>query len=69
MTRSPVLPPKLEDRYGLALSTAVAAARDAYLEGVGLLLTVYPGAASSFDRAIAADPRFVLAHIGKARAF
>ncbi len=68
MTRSPVLPPKLEDRYGLALSTAVAAARDAYLEGVGLLLTVYPGAAAAFDRAIAADPKFALAHVGKARA-
>lgn len=59
----------LTDRYGLAVSTTVAAARDAYIEGVDLLLTVYPGAASSFDRAIAADPRFVLAHIGKARAF
>ena len=59
----------LTDRYGLALSTTVAAARDAYIEGVDLLLTVYPGAAASFDRAIAADPRFALAHIGKARAF
>lgn len=58
----------LTDRYGLALSTNVAAARDAYVEGVDLLLTVYPGAASSFDRAIAADPGFALAHVGKARA-
>jgi hypothetical protein len=59
----------LTDRYGLPLSTTVAAARDAYVEGVDLLLTVYPGAASAFDRAIAADPGFALPHIGKARAF
>jgi tetratricopeptide (TPR) repeat protein len=59
----------LTDRFGLPLSTTVAAARDAYGEGVDLLLTVYPGAASCFDRAIAADPGFALAHIGKARTF
>jgi hypothetical protein len=59
----------LTDRYGLAVSTSVAAARDAYVEGVDLLLTVYPGAAAAFDRAIAADPGFALAHVGKARAF
>jgi tetratricopeptide (TPR) repeat protein len=58
----------LTDRYGLSVSTSVAAARDAYVEGVDLLLTVYPGAAASFDRAVAADPDFALAHIGKARA-
>ncbi len=59
----------LTDRYGLPLSTHIAAARDAYGEGVNLLLTVYPGAGAAFDRAIAADPTFALAHIGKARAF
>lgn len=59
----------LTDRYGLAVSTSAAAARDSYSEGVDLLLTVYPGAAASFDRAIAADPGFALPHIGKARAF
>ena len=58
----------LTDRYGLALSTASTAARDTYVDGVDLLLTVYPGAAAAFDRAIAADSRFALAHIGKARA-
>jgi tetratricopeptide (TPR) repeat protein len=58
----------LTDRFGLPVSTPSAAARDAYVEGVDLLLTVYPGAAAAFDRAIAADPRFALAHIGKARA-
>ena len=59
----------LTDRYGLPVSTTVAAARDAYVEGVDLLLTVYPGAAAAFDRAIAADPGFALPHIGKARTF
>ncbi len=58
----------LTDRYGLAVSTASTAARDAYIDGVDLLLTVYPGANAAFDRAIAADPGFALAHIGKARA-
>lgn len=58
----------LTDRYGVAISTTSAAARDAYIDGVDLLLTVYPGAAAAFDRAIAADPSFALAHIGKARA-
>ncbi|WP_395712692.1 tetratricopeptide repeat protein [Reyranella sp.] len=59
----------LTDRYGLAVSTTVATACDAYVDGVDLLLTVYPGAGSSFDRSIAADPGFALAHVGKARAF
>lgn len=58
----------LTDRYGLPLSTTSAAARDAYVEGVDLLLTVYPGATAAFDLALAADPRFALAHVGKARA-
>ena len=58
----------LTDRYGLPLSTASATARDAYVEGVDLLLTVYPGAAAAFERAIAADPAFALAHVGKGRA-
>ena len=58
----------LTDRYGLPLSTTSAVARDAYVEGVDLLLTVYPGATAAFDRALAADPDFALAHVGKARA-
>ena len=57
----------LTDGYGLALSTASAAARDAYVEGCGLALTFYPGAAEAYDRAIAADPGFALAHVGKAQ--
>ena len=58
----------LTDRYGLGLSTSSPAARDAYVEGCDLVLTLYPGAAAAFDRAILADPGFALAHAGRARA-
>ena len=57
----------LADRYDLPLSTASAAARDAYVQGCDLALTLYPGAVEAFDRAIAADPGFALAHAGKAQ--
>ena len=57
----------LADRYDLPLSTVCAAARDAYVEGCDLALTLYPGAIEAFDRAIAADPGFALAHAGKAQ--
>lgn len=57
----------LTDRYGLVLSTASAAARDSYVEGSDLALTFYPGAALAYDRALAADPGFALAHAGKAQ--
>ena len=57
----------LADRYDLPLSTASAAARDAYVQGCDLALTFYPGAVEAFDRAIAADPGFALAHAGKAQ--
>src|SRR5437763_10229533 len=56
----------LTDRYGLFLSTRSSAARDAYLEGCEAKLTMYPGAIAAFDRAIAADPGFALAHAAKA---
>ncbi len=55
------------DRYGLTLSTTSAAARDAYVQGCDLLMTLYPGAVEAFDRAIAADSGFALAHSGKAQ--
>lgn len=58
----------LSDRYGLPLSTRSAAARDAYVEGCQAKLTMYPGAIEAFDRAIAADPDFALAHAAKAHA-
>lgn len=56
----------LTDRYGLPLSTASSAARDAYVEGCEAKLTMYPGALEAFDRAIAADPGFALAHAARA---
>jgi tetratricopeptide (TPR) repeat protein len=58
----------ITDRYGLAVSTASSAARDAYVEGADLLLTAYPGAVEAFERAIAFDPGFALAHVARARA-
>ena len=57
----------LADRYGHALSTPSAAARDAFVSGCDRALTLYPGAIVAFDRAIAADPDFALAHAGKAQ--
>ena len=57
----------LSDRYYLGLSTTAAAARDAYVLGCDLLLTLYPGAVEAVDRAIAADAGFALAHAGKAQ--
>src|SRR5436309_133175 len=38
------------DRYDLAVSTASAAARDAYVQGCDRALTFYPGAIEAFDR-------------------
>src|SRR5438552_6423696 len=57
----------LKDRHDLALTTASAAARDAYVQACGLALTFYPGALEAYDRAIANDPGFALAHAGKAQ--
>ena len=56
----------LKDRYGLAVSTTSATARDAYVQGCDLYLSMNPGALAAFDRAIAADPGFALAFAGKA---
>jgi tetratricopeptide (TPR) repeat protein len=58
----------LTDRYGLLLSITSSAARDAYLDGCEAKLTMYPGAIEAFDRAIAADPGFALAHAAKSHA-
>src|ERR1700731_2077017 len=63
-----MLPGMLTDRYELPLSTASSAARDAYGEGCEAKLTMYPGAVEAFDRAIAVDPGFALAHAAKAHA-
>ncbi len=59
----------LTDRYGLPLSTSSETARDAFVLGCDRALTLYPGAIDAFDRAIAADPGFALAHAGKAQVF
>ena len=51
----------------LRYSTVSANARDAYVEGADLLLSLYPGAVEAFERAIAADSGFAFAHAGKAQ--
>src|SRR3954471_1238672 len=56
-----------EDRYGLTLSTSSAEAASAYREGMDLLLAAWTGAAEAFERAIAANPDFALAHIARGR--
>jgi Tfp pilus assembly protein PilF len=56
-----------EDRYGLPLSTSSAEAAEAYRDGIDLMLAAWPGAAEAFERAIAADPDFALAHVARAR--
>jgi tetratricopeptide (TPR) repeat protein len=58
----------LTDGYGLSLSTTSCTARDAYVEGCAAKLTMHPGAVEAFDRAIAADPGFALAHAARAYA-
>jgi tetratricopeptide (TPR) repeat protein len=57
----------LKDGHDLALTTVSTAARDAYVQACALALTFYPGAIEAYDRAIAADPGFALAHAGKAQ--
>jgi Flp pilus assembly protein TadD len=58
----------LTDRYDLPLSTASVTARDCYVAGCEAKLTTYPGAIEAFDRAIAADPGFALAHAARGHA-
>ena len=55
------------DRYGNALSTSSATARDAYIEGVDFVLSGNHGAEDAFQRAIDADDGFALAYAGLAR--
>lgn len=57
-----------EDRYGNRLTTTSAVARDAYVDGCDLILAQWHGGVAAFDRALAADPDFPLAHAGRARA-
>jgi tetratricopeptide (TPR) repeat protein len=54
------------DRYGLTVSTASAAARDRYQDGMDALLSLGPGAGDAFAGAVAADEGLALAHAGAA---
>ncbi|WP_439579587.1 hypothetical protein [Elioraea sp.] len=56
-----------EDQRGLPITTSSADAAEAYREGLDLMLAAWPGALDAFDRALAADPRFAAAHVGRAR--
>jgi len=58
----------LTDGYGLSLSTTSSVARDAYVQGCGAKLTMYPGAIEAFDRAVSADPGFALPYAARAHA-
>src|SRR5258705_490553 len=51
------------DRYGLSLTTSPPAAA-VYVDAVDRLLAAREGALEGFDRALAADPGFALAHVG-----
>lgn len=55
------------DRYDLPLSTASSLAAEHYRDGVDRLLLAWHGADLAFNRAIAEDPGFALAHIARAR--
>ena len=57
----------LEDRYGLPLSTASTAARDAYVAGVDRVISGVAGYRQHLAQAIASDPSFALAHVALAR--
>jgi hypothetical protein len=55
------------DRYDLPLTTTSDRAAAHYRDGVDCMLSAWHGAEAAFDKAIAEDPRFALAHIGRAR--
>src|SRR5262245_29551708 len=57
----------LSDRYGNRLSSTSAAACDAYVTAVDLLLSANAGAEQAFERAIACDPGLAVAHAGLGR--
>jgi hypothetical protein len=55
------------DRYDLPLTTRSDRAAAHYRDGVDCMLSAWHGAEDAFDKAIAEDPGFALAHIGRAR--
>lgn len=56
-----------EDRFGLPLSTNSAAAVEAYVAALDLLLSANLGADALLDEAIGLDGEFALAHVARAR--
>ena len=57
----------MDDRYGLKLTTASAAARDAYVDGIDRMLAADAGVEGALQSAIEADPHFALPHAALAR--
>ena len=55
------------DRYDLPLTTESDRAAALYRDGVDRMLSAWNGAAEAFDRAVAEDPAFALAHVARAR--
>jgi len=55
------------DRYDQRLTTVSDSAAAFYRDGVDRILSAWYGAGEAFDRAIAEDPAFALAHIARAR--
>ncbi len=57
----------MTDRYGNPLSTPSATARDLYQEGFDRLLAAAPDVLDPIEAALAADDRFAMAHLLRAR--
>ena len=57
----------LDDRYGLMLSTASTAARDAYVTGVDSVISGVAGFRDALALALEHDPQFALAQVALAR--
>ena len=57
----------LTDRYDNPISTTSQEAREAYIDGIDRFLSANEGVETAFDRAVAADPGFALAHMARAR--
>jgi tetratricopeptide (TPR) repeat protein len=55
------------DSYDLPLTTASSRAAAFYRDGVDRVLSAWHGADEAFDRAIAEDPDFALAHVARGR--
>jgi tetratricopeptide (TPR) repeat protein len=58
---------EMKDRFDLPVTSTSARSLEDYVTALDLLLSANPGADPLFQRAIAADPDFALAHIARAR--